>query len=118
MGTAPSPLRVVIVEDEPLIRMLLADTLEEAGFAVIEAGRADMALNLLKAKAEEVHVVMTDIHMPGPMTGLDLARHAREHWPWILFGSIWPGGPRTWRIARRHPFYVKAIFVRGCRDND
>ena len=83
METVPSPLRVVIVEDEPLIRMLLADTLEEAGFAVIEAGRADEALKVLKARAEEVHVVMTDIHMPGPMTGLDLARYAREHWPWI-----------------------------------
>jgi CheY-like chemotaxis protein len=80
--TAPS-LRVVIVEDEPLIRMLLAETLEEAGFAVIEAERADEALDLLSTKAEEINVMVTDIHMPGPMTGIDLARYAREHWPWI-----------------------------------
>jgi DNA-binding NtrC family response regulator len=76
-------MNVIVVEDECLIRMLLVETLTEAGFVVIEAARADDALEILQSKASEVDVVVTDIHMPGQMNGLDLANHASCHWPWI-----------------------------------
>jgi two-component system, response regulator PdtaR len=82
-ATYTSPVSIVVVEDETLIRMLLVETLNDAGFAVMEAARADEALEILQAKAPEIGVVVTDIHMPGQMNGLDLAQYASRHWPWI-----------------------------------
>ena len=74
---------VVVVEDEPLIRLLAAETLTEAGFTVLEAGHAAEALTHLEAQAAAISVLFTDIHMPGQMDGLGLAHHALRHWPWI-----------------------------------
>ena len=41
------------------------------------------ALAILRKQASGVHVLFTDIHMPGLMNGLALAHHAHIHWPWI-----------------------------------
>jgi CheY-like chemotaxis protein len=80
----PRPAIVVLVaEDDILIRMMAVDALTDAGFAVIEVGHADDALNILSAQAQEVRALFTDIHMPGTMTGLELAHHVRYNWPWI-----------------------------------
>ncbi len=79
-----SPSVVVLVaEDEVLIRMMAVDVLTDAGFVVIEAAHADDALSLLASQAHEVRALFTDIHMPGTMTGLELAHHVRGNWPWI-----------------------------------
>jgi CheY-like chemotaxis protein len=83
MARSIHPPSVIVVEDESLIRMLLVDVLTEAGFDVVEASRADEAQDILHANAAEIDVIFTDIHMPGPMNGLDLAGHAQLHWPWI-----------------------------------
>jgi two-component system, response regulator PdtaR len=65
---------VLVVEDETLVRMFMADFLDEAGFKVFEAVNADEALTVLKARPD-VQVVVTDIEMPaGSMNGLRLAR--------------------------------------------
>ena len=74
---------VLVVEDEMLIRMVAVDFLTEAGFTVIEAQHADQALAILEAKAAEVHVLFSDIHMPGSIDGLQLVHHAQQHWPWV-----------------------------------
>jgi DNA-binding NtrC family response regulator len=74
---------VILVEDEALIRIAAAYALEDADFAVIEAGSADEAVKILEREAEHIHVVFTDVHMPGGMTGIDLAHHVRRHWPRI-----------------------------------
>jgi CheY-like chemotaxis protein len=73
---------VLVVEDETLVRMFIADFLDEAGFKVIEAVNADEALTVLKA-LPDVQVVVTDIEMPGPLNGLELARVIQERWPGI-----------------------------------
>ena len=46
----PTPPVVLVVEDEPLVRMTAADELEEAGFQVLEAANADVALKVLEAR--------------------------------------------------------------------
>ena len=69
---AESPV-ILIVEDEFLLRMDSAETLENAGFEVVQAGNADEAMAILQARAA-IHVVFTDIQMPGSMDGLKLAR--------------------------------------------
>jgi CheY-like chemotaxis protein len=73
---------VLLVEDEPLVRMLGIDVLEEAGFEVVEAANADEALSQLQARPD-VQVLFTDIDMPGKLDGLDLARAVHEQRPEI-----------------------------------
>ena len=64
---------VLLVEDEGLIRLTLAETLEDAGYTVVEAGTGDEACALLREKPE-VDVLLTDIQMPGSADGIDVAR--------------------------------------------
>ena len=83
-GEPSCPALVVLVaEDDVLIRMMAVDALTDAEFTVIEAVRADDALNILIAQPKTVHALFTDIQMPGAMTGLELAHHVRSQWPWI-----------------------------------
>jgi CheY-like chemotaxis protein len=77
------PVNILVVEDEMLIRSLAVDVLEEAGFNVIEAADADEAVGILQVRSPEVHVVFSDVHMPGRMDGVELAVHVRACWPWI-----------------------------------
>jgi two-component system, response regulator PdtaR len=71
---------ILIVEDEFLLRLDSAEMIESAGFVVIQAANADEAITILKARPE-IHVVFTDIQMPGSMDGLKLARFVRDRWP-------------------------------------
>ncbi|MDN4633633.1 response regulator [Sphingomonas sp. PsM26] len=68
---------VLVVDDEPFIRMNAMDMLEDAGFSVLEAADADHALSVI-ANHPEIGVLFTDINMPGTMDGLDLARRVHE----------------------------------------
>lgn len=78
------PLVVLLVEDELLMRMTAADELEEAGFQVLEAASADVALKVLEAGSDEVQVLFTDLNMPGSMDGLALAEQVHSCWPHVL----------------------------------
>ena len=71
---------ILVVEDEFLIRTDIASRLREEGFAVFEAGNADEAIEILEARTD-IHLVFTDIDMPGSMDGLKLAAHVRDRWP-------------------------------------
>ena len=83
---------VLIVEDEPFVRLSGADLLAEAGFEVLEAGNADEALRILEA-TPEVRVVFSDVEMPGSLDGLGLARHICQRWPSI--GIVLTSGHRV-----------------------
>jgi CheY-like chemotaxis protein len=71
---------VMVVEDESLVRTLLAEELREAGFRVVEACDADDALTCLSAGIT-VDLIFSDIRMPGKMSGLELERRLRERDP-------------------------------------
>jgi DNA-binding NtrC family response regulator len=71
---------VLIVEDEPLLRIHAADIVEEAGFIAIEAGNADEAVRILEAR-DDIVLLFTDVQMPGSMDGLKLAHAVRNRWP-------------------------------------
>ena len=71
---------VLVVEDDPLVRMVAADTVQGAGFETIEAADADSAIVILEAR-KDIRIVVTDIQMPGSMDGLRLARAIRDRWP-------------------------------------
>ncbi len=64
---------VLVVEDDPLLRMMAVDIVEDAGFSAVEASGADEALEILEARSD-VGVLFTDIDMPGSMDGVKLAR--------------------------------------------
>ena len=74
---------VMIVEDEPLIRMYAADLLEDDGFGVVEAATARAALAILEKRNGDVAALFTDVDMPGDMNGLELAGIVYSRWPHI-----------------------------------
>jgi CheY-like chemotaxis protein len=63
---------ILFVEDEPLIRMDMAEFLRDCGYRVHEAANAAEGLEALKAKFA-IDLVFTDINLPGGMNGLQLA---------------------------------------------
>jgi CheY-like chemotaxis protein len=75
-----APATILVVEDEVLVRMLIADQLRNAGYSVIEAADADEALALL-AHTFNVRLVLSDVQMPGSMDGIGLARALRSAYP-------------------------------------
>jgi DNA-binding response OmpR family regulator len=77
--SATAPAVVLIVEDELLLRELVVEFVEQAGFVALEAGDADEAVALLEARSD-IAVLFTD-NMPGSMDGLKLAHTVRDRWP-------------------------------------
>ena len=71
---------VLVVEDEALIRDLISEELVESGFDVLQVGDANQAIAVLEAR-QDIHLVFTDIDMPGSMDGLKLAAAVRDRWP-------------------------------------
>ncbi|WP_280137160.1 response regulator [Devosia sp. Leaf64] len=76
----PQAITVLVVEDEPLLRMDIADQLQDLGFKVLEAANAKEAVLMLAANAD-IRVMFTDVDMPGGMDGLMLAATVRDRWP-------------------------------------
>ncbi len=81
MSACKRPI-VLVVEDEPLIRVATASLLEEAGFDVVEAADAGEALSLLTTHPDTA-LLFTDINMPGSMDGLALAARVHATSPWV-----------------------------------
>ena len=74
--------RILVVEDEELIRVVLAEVLADEGFHVVEAGSGDEAAGLLDGP-DGFQAVVTDIHMPGARDGIAVGRHARARDPGV-----------------------------------
>ena len=64
---------VLVAEDEPTIRMLAVDTLEDGGWSVVQFATADQAMAFCRQADSIIDAVFTDVDMPGEMDGLDLA---------------------------------------------
>ena len=80
VGTPEISSVVLVVEDDALLRLDAADHLEGAGFEVVEASNAAQALQVMKTRPD-VRVLFTDVEMPGPLDGMELARKVHEQWP-------------------------------------
>lgn len=74
------PHRILVVEDEVLVRLVLAEEFRAGGFSVVEAAGADEALSYLRSGAP-IDLVLTDMHMPGSLDGLGLAELVRRNYP-------------------------------------
>ena len=108
MGTSSGSRGVVlVVEDEPIVRMIAAATIEDAGFETIEAVGAESAIAILEVR-KDIRIVFADIHMPGSMDGLRLARLVRNRWPpieLILTSGLMKIGQRD--LPERSVFLAK-----------
>ena len=72
--------RILLVEDERLIRLTLAETLEDAGYTVIEAVNGDEACAMMQS-VNGFDALLTDIQMPGAADGIEVARSFNKHHP-------------------------------------
>ena len=68
---------VLIVEDELLVRDMIAEELRDAGFAVLEAGDGEAAARILNSP-DHIDILFTDIRLPGSLDGWEVARVARR----------------------------------------
>ena len=75
-------LRVLLVEDEALIRLVTAEMLRDEGFEVFEARNGDEARALLN-DPDDFDVLFTDVRMPGTLDGIDLVLLVRRRHPTI-----------------------------------
>ena len=71
---------ILVVEDEPFVRMVAVDVLLEHGMIVLEAGCVEEALEVIQAEGR-IDLLFTDINMPGDLNGLDLAAIAHRQQP-------------------------------------
>lgn len=77
----PDSPKILVAEDEPLIRMDIVETLAIDGFQVLEASDGSEALRLID-DPDNFAMVVTDVNMPG-VDGIDVAVRARERHPEI-----------------------------------
>lgn len=82
---------VLVVEDDVLLRLVLADYLRECGYTVIEAANGADALAVLQDRSARVDTVFSAVGLPGDMDGFALATWIRRNRPGvevILAGSV------------------------------
>ncbi len=75
---------VLVVEDEPLVRLVALEAIEGAGFKAYATTNADEAILILE-RQRDIRLVFTDINMPGSMDGIRLAHCVRDRWPRVQF---------------------------------
>ncbi|SFD45455.1 ATP-binding protein [Devosia psychrophila] len=73
---SPSGETILLVDDEPLVRMIATEALEELGYQVIEAGEGATALKILNSD-RRIDLLVTDVGLPGGMNGRQVADAAR-----------------------------------------
>jgi CheY-like chemotaxis protein len=71
---------VLIIEDEPVLRLEVSDMVERAGFQAVEATSIDDAIRILEER-EDIRVVYMDLDMPRGVKGIEIAAAIRNRWP-------------------------------------
>ena len=77
---AAPPPSVLVVEDDVLVRTVVAAYLRDCGFDVVEAGSADEAIRVIEAGLR-IDIVFSDVNMPGRLDGFGLAQWVRRERP-------------------------------------
>ena len=75
--TGAAGKRVLVIDDEALIRMLVVDALDDMGFTSAEAGSGPDGLEILE-QMDRIDLLITDVGLPGGMNGRQVAERARE----------------------------------------
>ena len=94
---------VLMVEDEPLILMSVAQYLEDAGYEVMTAEHGREALRLIEQSPVRFTILVTDYHMPHGVTGGQLVQHMRRSYPDIpMLITTALTGEITAEVCKRH----------------
>jgi len=80
MDRPPEGYTVLVVDDEEAVRRLACRMLTWSGYQALEARHGREALSTIEGHAGPIHLVLTDIKMPG-MSGRDLGRAVEQRWP-------------------------------------
>lgn len=107
-GNAVMP-KIMLVEDEALLRFVIGETLREAELDVIELSSADEALAYLLAE-DDIDLIFTDINMPGRIDGLGLANAVKADFPKVKV-ILTSGKPRSLDELGGRPFFPKPYLV-------
>jgi PAS domain S-box-containing protein len=114
-----TPVRVLVVDDDPTVARLAVELLEGAGHRAIAVPDARAALELLeRSRGADFDLVFTDVLMPGGISGLDLARAIRARWPLlpVLLASGYAGsyaGAAAQELPLVHKPYSEAELLRA-----
>jgi CheY-like chemotaxis protein len=92
---------ILVVEDEPLIRMALSDFLQDRGFKVFEAASAGEAMRFLCYGDTDVSLIFSDIQLGPGCNGIDLAVWSKVHYPDVRI-ALTSGNPKLVGDARAH----------------
>ena len=104
-------MRVLLIDDDPLVRQLLADTLADEGIEVDGLANAEDALVLLGA-GQVPDVLVADIDLGPGLSGLDLAGIARERHPAVEVVLISGTAPPPGRVSPdRHERFLQKPFA-------
>ncbi|GAA5623358.1 regulator of RpoS [Brucella sp. NBRC 12952] len=77
-----SPKTILVVEDEPVLRLVAVADIEDAGMIALEASNGSQALEIL-ATQPSIDFLFTDIDMPGAIDGVALAKLVQRRYPAI-----------------------------------
>lgn len=102
---------ILVVEDEPLLRMAVCDSLNDAGFAAIGAADSSEALCIL-GENDSIALVFSDINLPGGMNGDELAILVRRGYPAI---KVLLTSGRNARVDPDIPFLAKPFYFHEMR---
>lgn len=72
---------ILVLEDDEIIRSLLVDVLEDFGALVTSFASADQGMIFLERAANPVDLIVSDIQMPGLLSGYDLSKVVAHRWP-------------------------------------
>jgi CheY-like chemotaxis protein len=106
-------VRVLVAEDDPLVLLSIAEFLRDEGFEVIEAHTGEKALALFPHH-QRIHVLLTDIRMPGRVDGWELARRIRDQDPdvaviYVTGYSDLPASPVSGSLFFNKPYRMERI---------
>src|SRR3954468_937157 len=82
MRDQTKPVVVLIADDETLVRMFVAEALQEAGYQVFEARDGQEALTIVEVRGEAIGALVSDVNMPS-LDGIGLAKIVSVRWPHI-----------------------------------
>jgi DNA-binding NtrC family response regulator len=105
---------VLVVEDEVLIRLVIADYLRECGFKVYEAGTAQEAVEILESNQAAINLVFSDIRLPGDMNGFALGQWIRTNRPGLpvlLTSGDAKKSDAAKELCENEPFFAKPYDV-------
>lgn len=83
----------LVVEDDPLQRVHLADLLKEQGLEVVECASAEAAELVLVATGTELRALVTDVNLAGDTSGVELAQYAKRKFPQLNVVMVSGRGP-------------------------